>query len=220
MKSIELLLDDHKCIRRGIEVLDEMARRAKHGEKPNKKDLKDLVEFLDIFGDRLHQGREEVILFPALSRDHNHYSKVRSLIYDHERQDFLIQGLQESILASSMRDFVFCATRLVEILGQHLDEEETTLFPLANSVLSSTEDEHVAADLAGYDKSWQAQKLPALLRRLENLESKYLGPAHGKVQSFRKASGHPNRRTGKVPIAEDALTGPVKRRISPENNGE
>jgi hemerythrin-like domain-containing protein len=191
MKCIDLLLDDHKHIRRGLEVLEEMATRARHGRKPTKDDLKDLIEFLDEFANRLHQGREDGILFPTLlrQREQQNYAKLRTLMFDHGRQRFLIQGLQESILASDMRNFVFCATRLVEILRHHLDQEETILFPLANSTVSPTEDEHVATAMAEYDKFLQSHRLSKLLRRLEDLESKYLGPTHGKVQALRRASG-------------------------------
>ena len=49
MKSTALLLDDHKYILRVLEVLEEMATRARHGQEPDGQDLKDLLEFLERF---------------------------------------------------------------------------------------------------------------------------------------------------------------------------
>ena len=201
MKSTALLLDDHKYILRVLEVLEEMATRARHGQEPDGQDLKDILEFLERFCDRIHQGREEGILFPALLRDRSqkNYPKLSSLLFDHNRERFLVQGLQESLLASSRRDFVFCATRLVEVLREHINEEEATLFPLADSTFSHADDAQIAADMKGFDKLWQDKMFPALLSRLDELESKYLGKAHAKVRASRKKSDQESRNATDTP---------------------
>jgi len=138
--------------------------------------VQDILDFLGGFGDRVHQGREEGILFPALLLDHEqkNYRELCSLIFEHNRQRSLIQGLQESLLAKDKKDFVYCANRLVEILRLHIGDEEETLLPLANSTLSSDQDERVEADMKKQDEVWQQQNIPLLLGRLDQLESKYV----------------------------------------------
>ena len=54
-------------------------------------------------------------------------------------------------------------------------EEEDTLFPLVQSTLSAAEDERVALELETYDTAWQEKELSRQLRRLADLELKYLG---------------------------------------------
>jgi hemerythrin-like domain-containing protein len=146
MKATALLLEDHKEIRRVAEILEEIARRAKHGQASEAQDVKTLLAFLESFGDRFHQEREESFLFPSLLRDRGqkNYSKLRRLSFEHERQRYLIQGLRESTLTTNARDLVFCATRLAEVLREHLAEEESALFPLADSTLSPAEDQQLA----------------------------------------------------------------------------
>jgi hemerythrin-like domain-containing protein len=190
MKATALLLEDHKQIARALDILEEMATGARHGRKPNKQDLKDLLKLLEGLGDRIHQGREEGLLFPALLQDRKqtNYLKLRKLAFEHERQRSLIEGLHEAAAANDAKDFVFCATRLVQILRDHLRDEEVQLFPLANSALSRAEDERVTSDMARYDERWQREKLPGLLRRLDELEAKYFGKRHLQVRKLRKSS--------------------------------
>lgn len=185
MKSTDLLFEDHQYIRRALDVLEDMAIRARHGQEPDEHDLKDILEFLERFCDRIHQGREECIFFPALLRDQKSYQQSSALNLDHERERFLVQGLQDSLLASSRKSFVFCAIRLVEVLRRHIGEEEGKLFPVAELVLSKADDERLAREMNEYDRLWQEQRFADILTRLADLESKYLGKAHPRVCASR-----------------------------------
>jgi hemerythrin-like domain-containing protein len=166
-----------------------MATQARHGLKPDNQDVKDLLEFLEAFGDRIHQGREEGVLFPALLQDRKQstYPKLSSLSFEHDRQRFLLAGLHQSLLTASTKNFVSCITRLVEILRVHLKDEESTLFPLVDSTLSIETDESIVVEMKDYDKQWQEGRLPGLLQRLDELESKYFGKSHAKSRAIRKA---------------------------------
>jgi hemerythrin-like domain-containing protein len=176
MKSTALLLEDHKHMLRALKVLEAIAVLLERGRKPNDQDIKDIVEFLEGFGDRIHQGREENILFPALLRDpeQKNYQELYGLIFEHDRHRSLMEGLQDSALRKDKKDFPYYALRLVGILRHHIRHEEDELFPLADSTLSQADDEGVALDMKRFDKSWQDQNLTRLLRRLDNLESKYI----------------------------------------------
>ncbi|HEX4997954.1 MAG TPA: hemerythrin domain-containing protein [Terriglobia bacterium] len=189
MESTRLLLEDHRHILRALDILEEMASRARHGRKPDERDVEDLLEFLDGYGDRLHQGREEGFLFPALI-DHKqkHYTKLSQLSFEHDRQRSLIRGLHESTLSASSKDFVFCATRLVELLRAHMKEEEAALFPLAESTLSQQDDAQTAGEMMEHDKPWRDDNVPELLQLLDRLESIYLGKTHMEARTLRQRS--------------------------------
>ena len=59
MKSMTFLIEDHRKILRALNVLEEMAARVQRGQKLNEKDVKGILAFLEGFGDRHHQGKEE-----------------------------------------------------------------------------------------------------------------------------------------------------------------
>ena len=92
------------------------------------------------------RGGRRVFSFPALLRDpgQKNYRELCGLIFEHDRQRSLIEGLHDSIATKEPKDLVYCVTRFVEILRHHIQEEEQTLFPLANSTLSPAEDERIA----------------------------------------------------------------------------
>jgi hemerythrin-like domain-containing protein len=175
MKSTALLIEDHKHILRAINVLETIAARAEAGESPNPDDVRDIVAFHEGFVDRLHHGREESILFPALltDRGQKHYKELCRLIFEHNQQEFLVEGIQDSMLGKNTKEFTYCARRLVEVVREHIRNEEKTLFPLVDSTISAATDEVVFRDMKAHDTLWQHDKLPRLLRRLDDLEVNY-----------------------------------------------
>ena len=155
-----------------------MAARAESGQDVNQSDLEQVLEFLKAFGDRFHQGREECVLFPALliDRDQKHYPQLCGLVFQHNRERFLVDGLCECLAAKNARDFIHQARKLDEILLGHLREEEEVLFPLAAAALSPAEDERVFSEMQGFDAAWQKRELSGQLQNLAQLESKYVSP--------------------------------------------
>jgi hemerythrin-like domain-containing protein len=179
MKSTTLLIEDHKHILRAIDVLERLAACSESGETPSQDDVQDIVTFLKGFVDRFHHGREECVLFPALlsDRGQKHYKELRSLTFEHNRQQFLVEGIQDSARGKNAKEFTYCARRLAEIMREHIKEEATTSFPLVDSTISPATDEIVFRGMKAHDNLWQHNKLPLLLRRLDDLATKY-PPVH------------------------------------------
>lgn len=176
MKSIDLLLDDHRHLMLASGILDEMAANVERGQAVSEDDLANLFGFLQEFGDRHHHGLEEGVLFPALLKDseQKNYHQLCSLVFEHERQRFLTEGLRDSLLTKRTKDFTECARRFSDVLRRHLQQEEETFFPLVESTLSKEDDERVEQEMKAYDKAWQDSELGGHLQRLSAMESKYL----------------------------------------------
>jgi hemerythrin-like domain-containing protein len=109
------------------------------------------------------------------------YRELCTLIFEHNRQRSLIEGLQDSALAKKTEKFVFYATRLTGILRTHIQQEEDILFPLVDATLSAAEDDRVVTAMKAYDKQWQDRELPGLLGKLDRLEAEYLRKAHAQT---------------------------------------
>jgi hemerythrin-like domain-containing protein len=176
MKSTDLLLEDHKHLIAASDVLAQMAESVEGGQAVSEGDLADLLRFLNEFGDRHHQGKEEGVLFPALLVDpaQKHYHRLSGLIFEHERQRSLIEGLYDSLFTKNNKDFIYYARRLKEVLRGHIREEEEMLFPLVETTLSAADDGRIELEMKAYDKAWQERELSGHLRRLSDMELKYL----------------------------------------------
>ena len=177
MKSTDLLRDDHRHMIAALDVVTEMAARADTDKNVNEFDVQRMLKFLRDFGDRHHQGKEESVLFPALLQDptQENYERLCCLVFEHNRQRSLMEGLEEALLTKNTKDFSYYATRLSTILREHIKEEEEVVFPLVESTLMAAEDERIASEMQHYDAAWQATQLSSQLQVLADMESKYRG---------------------------------------------
>jgi hemerythrin-like domain-containing protein len=176
MKSTTQLSEDHLYILRALSVLEQMSAQARRGTRINDADIESLIVFFRAFADRHHQGKEEGVFFPALLKDQGqkHYRDLCALVFEHNRERFLIEGIEDAVRFKKQQYFPDYAERLVRVLRAHIESEEHELFKLAEETLSSAEDEQVAFEMRNYEWLWQQQAIPALIHRLEELEAQYL----------------------------------------------
>jgi hemerythrin-like domain-containing protein len=175
MKSTALLVEDHQKIARAVAIIEKLAEKAEAGELLPDRDVEDVVQFLEMFADSHHQGKEEAVLFPALYRCcPEDYDKFREISFEHDQERSLVDGLQDSMRTHKAREFAYYAARLVQILRAHMTREEEGLFALVDRVLSPAEDERVAQELIGFQRAWEEKEVPPMLARLAELEKKYL----------------------------------------------
>lgn len=177
MKATRQLKEDHGLILKALDVLEEMAARVRRKQPLEQEDTLDLLAFLQGYADRHHQGPEEGVLFPALLRDveQKHYGRVCTMILKHNRERSLAAGLEESIRSKKAQDFVYCASQLIDNLRSHILEEDPFLFALVEKALSPEEDARVAVEMESFDRVWREHALPDLLRRLNKMQSDYIG---------------------------------------------
>lgn len=148
MTSTDQLREEHRMIEKAIPMLERLPATFAGAEQ--------VVEFLQVFVDRCHHGKEELYLFPALEtrgvprRD----GFVRELLAEHglaRRYVRDIAGLvhpakvdRDQNSRGLLKDLV---PELAALLREHIAKEEFRLWPLAESTLRPEDD---AALLAGF----------------------------------------------------------------------
>ena len=60
------LMHEHKAIMKALDIIEQMDQRVRNDKKIDIKDIGEIIEFLKVFADKCHHGKEEVYLFPAL----------------------------------------------------------------------------------------------------------------------------------------------------------
>ena len=68
MIPTEELKQEHQGILLMLRILDRVAAKIESGEKTDVDHLEQIVEFLRVFADRCHHGKEEDLLFPAMEK--------------------------------------------------------------------------------------------------------------------------------------------------------
>jgi len=172
MKCTSHLIQDHKVILRALEVLQAMAAHTENGEAVQAEDVQKLLRFLRTFADEYHQTKEESALFPELVRASAvNYKWLRHMIFEHDRERSLVEGLEDALCTKKPKEFVYFAKRLMLLLSTHIQNEESIMFQIADHSLSGEQDEHVVSQLEKFAVQ------PGVVADLQHLEWTYLRKA-------------------------------------------
>ncbi len=143
MKPTQELSHEHRAIERMLAILDTACDRIEGGEKIDPCHLESSVEFVRVFADRCHHGKEEDLLFPAMVKAGipKEGGPIGAMLAEHEQGRRFIRALAEAIPAyradepEARQEVVRNARGYVSLLGQHIQKEDFVLFPMADRVL-------------------------------------------------------------------------------------
>ena len=113
--------------------------------------LRDLCQFLRVYGHQCHHGKEESYLFPMLERHGvpEGGCPLGALRHEHERSRVLTQELVQASAkyAANRQDGSSALSEVLRNIGQfypaHIWKEEYLLFPMARKVLSEEDDQRL-----------------------------------------------------------------------------
>ena len=169
MKCTDLLTQEHKTILRALDILDHMAARIAEDQPLAVEDVETILRFLRAFADNQHQAKEESALFPELLRTSAaNDAPLRQMIFEHDQERSLVEGLEDSLRTKRGMEFVHFANRLTGLIRTHIRKEDNILFPMAERCLSPEQDERVTTELNKFEVD------VAFLADLRRLEWTYL----------------------------------------------
>ncbi len=144
MKSSEILMDEHRVIEKVLNCLEVMVRQCDAEGKLDGESARAAVDFFREFADRCHHAKEENHLFPLLEsrglpRDGG---PTGVMLQEHEMGRAHVRGMSGEIDAASEGDagalerFIRHASSYIGLLREHIDKEDTCLFPIAEETLT------------------------------------------------------------------------------------
>jgi hemerythrin-like domain-containing protein len=148
MEFTEQLREEHRVIEKALPMLERLASTFVGAEQ--------VLEFFRVFVDQCHHGKEELYLFPALETRgvKRREGLLRELLVEHgvtRRYVRDIAGLIHPATVDENRDarqlLDDLVPELVALLQEHIEKEDTQLWPLAEQTLTA---EDGAALLAGF----------------------------------------------------------------------
>ena len=136
-RPVEDLEEEHGGIIAMLGVMLIVAKRLKNRGKVRKDHLSKIAEFLNVFADKCHHGKEEGILFPEVIKDKSNLFMVNELLGEHKSSRDYIRGIIESLkyyetgnlhayhIAVNMEGYI-------SLLKEHIKKESLSLFPIAD----------------------------------------------------------------------------------------
>ncbi|MCG6907328.1 MAG: hemerythrin domain-containing protein [Desulfobacteraceae bacterium] len=171
MKATDELQQEHQGIELMLRVLKAVSARFGGREPPPAPHVDGIVEFLTIFVDKCHHGKEEEFLFPALEAAGvpREAGPIGVMLREHRQGRQLVVQLREFLgqYRSGKKEAAVgiqqTIQEYVDLLSRHIVKENSVLFPMADDRLD------VRADVE-------------LFEAFQRLERERVGP--GKHEAF------------------------------------
>ncbi len=173
-KAIDELKHDHDAILSSLSILDAMIGRLGTARAPTPADVQSFLGFLKEFADKCHHGKEEGILFPALTAAGMpaEGGPVGVMLSEHAEGRELIKEMEAAVSSGMDAQALSTAARgYAELLRAHIMKENNVLFPMAERMLPPGELDGIKARFTQHEETvighGRHEELHALLGTLK-----------------------------------------------------
>ncbi len=178
-KAIDDLRHEHEVILSALGILDAMLDRLGGANPPSADDLHAFLGFLKEFADKCHHGKEEGILFPALTEAGlpSQGGPVGVMLHEHVEGRELIQQMEKAVNGKvDAVAFAGAARGYAELLRAHIAKENDVLFPMAEQMLPADQMAQIKARFVEHEETVIGHgRHEELHRLLKELKQQYVG---------------------------------------------
>lgn len=151
MKATDELKKEHRAVQQAMAILDAICRQIEEGEPFETEHLEQLLDFIRVFTDKCHHGKEEDILFPAMEAAGvpKEAGPIMVMLHEHETMRGYIRGFAEALEQykggdeSAAEQIVQNVRAYLQWLEGHIDKEENILFSIADAHLDAQQQEQL-----------------------------------------------------------------------------
>jgi hemerythrin-like domain-containing protein len=143
MKATKQLKDEHEGVKIMLGILEQVCHRLETKGILSKEHFEGILEFLRVFVDTCHHGKEEQLLFPALEgAGVPKEGPVTTALHQHELGRNYVEAMNNAFSAfitgdgSSSQDILQNAQDYISLLKDHIEMENNVLFVAADNRLS------------------------------------------------------------------------------------
>lgn len=127
--------------------MEEILKKVKNNEEANLEHLGKIIEFLKVFVDKCHHGKEEGLLFPLLENMgiRNEGGPIGVMLSEHNQGREYIRGMTNALekiksgKIDALSAFSDNAEKYIDLLRNHIEKENNILFNMADNVLDISE---------------------------------------------------------------------------------
>jgi len=175
----EDLRNEHEGVLFGLDILEKMAEKARQAGAMDVEDVKEMVNFLRLFADKCHHGKEEGLMFPAMEKVGipNEGGPIGQMLLEHTQGRQYIAEMAASTEGGALQAdrFAGAATSYIQLMRAHIDKENSVLFPAGDRMLSINVQEQLLDQFEGFEEEVMGKGTHEKLHEtLHRFEEKYL----------------------------------------------
>lgn len=161
MLPVAPLMIEHRLIERMIKLMGIEVDTMRGGRGPEPGFIAVAVDFIKVYADKLHHGKEEDILFASLAKKNmsrEHAKIMDELLREHAIGRTLIEKLNESLNAyrqgekQAMKGILKNMGLLVDLYPRHVEKEDKHFFIPVMEYLKKSEKEEMLRKSYEFDK--------------------------------------------------------------------
>ena len=170
------LMVEHRLIERMLSVIKDALVQIESSHRVDPVFVDTAVDFIRIYADRTHHGKEEEILFRDLDKrplSAEDRRVMNELIEDHVFGRKITKALVDANSRYRNGDEIALAEiaeklqTLVEFYPKHIEKEDKVFFPAARAYLTDSEDQAMLAEYWEFDRKMIHEKYEALVEGLK-----------------------------------------------------
>lgn len=143
MKLTQQLYNEHVEVRKMLQVINKICRNLIKSDTLNQDHFARVLDFLKVFVDLCHHGKEEKSLFPAMEKFgvKNQEGILEHLLKEHNLGRSYVKALREGFDETAKGNkagtdlIIENGTAFAKLLFHHIEQEDINFFPLAEQVL-------------------------------------------------------------------------------------
>lgn len=148
MNLIELMVEEHKYIKRMLEVMRKYCYKVLKGEQVQYEDFFEMIDFVRNYADKHHHGKEEKLLFNRMVSELGRPAEMlvrHGMLVEHDLGRLHIQELEAALKRlmdgddEARLDVIANAISYTHLLYRHIDKEDGVVYKYAqNNMLKET----------------------------------------------------------------------------------
>ena len=177
MQARAPLMIEHRLIEKMLELIKKEAARVRETKEINPVFIDNAVDFIRVYADRTHHGKEEDILFRDLAKKNMSADEKRimaELIEEHVLGRKTVAGLVDAKKRhfagdhSAIETVVEKLEFLVSFYPRHIEKEDKVFFPAMMKYLSVEEQGRMLSEFWEFDRNMIHEKYRHLVEELGN----------------------------------------------------
>lgn len=185
MESIRIMVEEHDNIRRMLKVVRAVCYRVMTNGKYNMEDFPRIIDFIRIYADKHHHGKEEDVLFETMTSSLENIAKsgaITGMYIEHDLGRLYIKNLERGLEDfksgndEARLDIIGNAIGYTDLLDRHIEKENTALYKLAERMLDDTNKAFIEEECKKVEeKATEAGLQDKYIALVDELKEKYIG---------------------------------------------